>query len=108
MEDEARIPTALWLEAQLRRLNAEGRPHYVVHAGAYASGTVLLKINALDGTCRLLIQQRDINGLLGWANALAEAEPTETKADHYIRRAIARDPDLWVVEVEDRAGKNPF
>ena len=105
---EARLPTALWVEAHLRRLGQEAIPYYIVQKGAYAAGTVLLKINGMENGCRLLIQQRDIEGRLGWMSALKEEILPEAKADDYIRRATARDPDLWVIEVEDRGHANPF
>ena len=107
MSDD-RLPTALWVEVHLRRLGNQGIPYYVLNTGAYAAGTVLLKLNGLENGCALLIQQRDIDGNLGWADALNEETVDEKRADEYIQRAITRDPDLWVIEIEDRARQNPF
>jgi len=108
MEDDARLPTGLWLEAKLREMEAAGVSYYVTNKGAYAGGMVMLKLNGLKGVCRLLIQQRDIDGVLGWIDALDQEQVEEKKADDYIRRSIARDPDVWAIEIEDRAMKNPF
>ncbi len=104
MSDD-RLPTALWIEAHTRRLNAEGIPYYTLHTGAYAAGTVLLKLRD-KGACRLLIQQRDLEGELGWTNATKDETLDDSRADEYIARATARDPDLWVIEIE--APENPF
>lgn len=93
----------------MRRLNAEGVPYYIMQKGAYAGGLVLLKINTLGEGCLLLTQQRDFEtNKLGWANALEQDRVPEPDADAYIQRAVSRDPDLWVIEVEDREGENPF
>ena len=106
--EEARLPTGLWLEAKLREMDAVGVSYYVMNKGAYAGGMVTLKLNGLNGVCRLLTQQRDIDGVLGWVNALDQEEVQELKADDYIRRSIDRDPDLWAIEIEDKAMKNPL
>lgn len=103
-----RLPTALWVDAHLKQLTIEGVPYYVTNTGAYASGTVILKLVASAQDCSLLIQQRDLDGNLGWMNAMKEETMPESKADDYIRRAISRDPDLWVIEIEDRTKRNPF
>lgn len=108
MSDD-RLPTALWVEGHLARLSALGRPYYIIQKGNYASGLVILKINALNETCRLLQQQRNfMTDMLEWAPALKSEEVAEKDADAYIERATARDPDLWVIEVEDPGKQNPF
>ena len=106
--DDARLPTAVWVDAHLRRLNEKGQGHYVAHKGAYSSGMVLLKINLLNGFCDVLVQTRGFEGVLGWMRAVGDAAVAETDADAYIARAVERDPDLWVIEIEDRNGANPF
>jgi hypothetical protein len=103
-----RLPTSLWVEAHLRRLGQEAVSYYIVNKGAYAAGMVLLKLFAPGQGCKVLVQQRDIDGNLGWMNALEHEIVEETKADDYIRRAVLRDPDVWVIEIEDKEMKNPF
>ena len=102
------LPASLWIDANLRRLTAEGIPYYIVNRGNYASGTVLLKINGLSEGCLLLQQQRDIKGELGWMTLFRGQSVPEAEADSHISRAVDRDPDLWVIEVEDREKRNPF
>lgn len=103
-----RLPTHLWIQAHLRICSAEGTPATVMHKGEKMSGMLLLKLNQLDLGCRVLTQMRDIDGKLGWMTALKGELVTEAEADGYIARAVQRDPDLWVVEIENRDGKHPF
>ncbi len=85
-----------------------GRPAYLVKKGEAERGTILLKLNRLEVGCEVWTQVRLIEGELGWMKALNAATVPEREADDYIARAISRDPDLWVVEIEDREGVNPF
>jgi hypothetical protein len=105
---EERLPTELWVQAHLRRLSGEAIPAVLVRRGEAGRGTVLLKLNLLEGGCRILTQARDLEGRLGWLAALAGKLVPEAEADAYIARAVERDPDLWVIEIEDRSGRNPF
>lgn len=107
MEDD-RLPTALWVDAHLRRLSVQGIPYYIVNKGAYGSGTVLLKIVAPGTGCRVLQQQRGLDGVLGWMALFKGAVTAEGEADSYLARAVQRDPDLWVIEIEDKNFANPF
>ena len=57
---------------------------------------------------RVLTQGRDARGKLGWMSALGATPVPGAEAAAYIERAVKRDPDLWVVEVETRDGRHPF
>lgn len=108
MTEDVRLPVSIWIDAHLRRLNERGQGYYILNKGTFSAGALLLKINLLDGFCHVLTQIRDMDGNLGWMNALKEERVAESEADAYIRRAVDRDPDIWAVEIEDREGKNPF
>lgn len=100
--EEQRLPTYLWIDAETRRLSNEGHGVYIAARGDKAGGMVLQKIADMRGACKLLLQQRDLNGKLVWVNALDSDIVEEGVADTYIARAVSRDPDLWVIEIEDK------
>ena len=105
---EARLPTELWVSAGLRRASDEKVPIAVVRRGERQSGTVILKLNQLDRGFRILTQTRDLDGRLTWFPALDGAAIPEAEADAYVERTVARDPDVWVIEIEHREGWHPF
>ncbi len=105
---EERLPTHLWIQAHIRTCSAEGIPATVVHKGERMSGMLLLKLNQFPQGCRVLTQMRDMDGKLGWMPALKGELVPEPEADEYIERAVKRDPDLWVVEIDSRDGSHPF
>lgn len=103
-----RIPTELWVKAHLHRLSAAGVPAFIVRRGDPHGGMVILKVNRLGPGCRVLTQTRDLDGRLCWMPAPGEELLPESEADAYIARQAARDPDIWVVEVEARDGEHGF
>ena len=103
-----RLRTELWVMAHIRLCTATGVPATVAHRGEPNSGTLLLKINRLEHGCRILSQTRDLDGRLAWLVAFDGGLVTEADADGYIQRAVDRDPDLWVIEIEHRDGWHPF
>ena len=105
---EERIPTEIWVTAVMRQCMTKGIPVTVAHKGAPAAGTVMVKIFVQGQGCKLLNQSRDEDGKLGWMDIFEGTLVEERKADDYITRTTKRDPDIWVVEVEDRSGANPF
>lgn len=106
--EDGRLPAELWIKAHMRRCIAENIPATVVHRGEKNSGMLILKINQLAAGVRVISQTRDMEGAIAWMPALGGGLVAEAEADAYIERALKRDPDAWVVEIEDRDGRHPF
>lgn len=105
---EDQLPTALFVSAHIRRFNAEGLSAFVIRKGPESGGTVLVRVSGRERMSKLWSQVRDLDGRLGWLPAVNGEAVPDPDADAYIDRAVRRDPDLWVVEVETPELKNPF
>ena len=102
---EPRIRTALWVQAQLRVCDLANIPFVVRRKGDPDAGTVVLLIRRGPAGFVVLSQTRDELGRLAWMRALGADPVEEAKAEEFIARAIKRDPDVWVIEVEDYRGE---
>lgn len=79
----------------------------VVHKGDANSGTIYLKINRLDGTAEVLSQVRTENGI-AWMSTTGSKGQPEKEADAYLAQQSDFDPDLWIIEIEDKQGRHWF
>jgi hypothetical protein len=105
---EPRLKTSFVVQAALRLSSQQAIPMVVARHGDDDAGTILVKINRLDLGCLVLAQTRTLTGELAWLKATGAEPVKEQEADAYIARQVTRDPDLWVVEIEDRAGRPVF
>jgi len=105
---EARLKTELWVKALIRRCEIEAVPAIVVRRGDKTAGVALVKVNLLDGRAMLYSQARGIEGQRIWlAHGISkEGHWSEAEADAYIDRQVKVDPDVWVIEIEDRQGRH--
>jgi hypothetical protein len=107
-----RLKSAIWVAAYIRRCHLEGAFAVVRRRGAEEAGAIFVKISRLDGTAALFgpapqsafdearpIERRFVSSLAG---GFVE----DVKAEAQIARQREFDPDLWVIEVEDRAGRH--
>jgi len=103
-----RIKAGIWVGAYVRRLNAMAVPALVARRGDADAGAIYIKINTLDGLAFLL--RPAMAGKEGsederfWSPAFAVPRE-EQEVDRYLARQREFDADLWIVEVEDKAGR---
>jgi len=99
-----RLTAEFWVHAYLTRLRLNDIAAFVTSHGDDTSGAVLVKLNTLDGHARAFHRTFDLmTGARKW-DLLAEGP--EPDIDASIRKQRGFDPDLWVIEVEDRAGRH--
>jgi hypothetical protein len=108
-----RLKTGIWVAAYLRRCNVEGAFAAVRRRGAEEAGAVFIIINRLDGTAALYgpapqsafddaqPAERIFVSMMGGDTAVPEAD-----IEARLTREIRFDPDVWIVEVEERAGRH--
>ena len=105
-----RVRTEMWVMAYLRRCQAEGVPVYVGRRGDEAAGAVFICLNRLDGTVALYGPAPA--GLAGteterrWIGLFGGKAVSVADAQVYLGRQWDFDPDVWVLELEDRAGRH--
>jgi hypothetical protein len=102
------VKTALWVQAHLRRCNAMGLAAMLIRRGAEEAGSIYVKINRLDGRVLLIGPApgpaHDHRGERRWVEVIGDGAVTEVEADAYLRRVRSIDPDIWIIEIEDRDG----
>jgi hypothetical protein len=105
-----RVTSGLWVGAYVRRCFAEGAMAAVVRHGADEAGAILVIVDRLDKTV-------DLYGPAP-QSAFADGRPADrlfhllmsrserAQIDARLSDELKFDPDLWVVEVEDRGGRS--
>jgi hypothetical protein len=107
-----RLKTGLWVAAYLRRCHVEGIFAVVRRRGAEEAGAVFVRVSRLDGTSDLFgpAPQSAFEAAEGAARAFTPSLATQSAPDAdveaYLARQLKFDPDAWIVEIEDRAGRN--
>jgi hypothetical protein len=104
MEPAPRLKAGIFVRALIRRAQVAGASAFIVRKGQEEAGAILLKVARLDGTVLVLNQARRGDGGLVWAKVLGDWVD-EAKAAQWCDRQVTFDPDLWIVEIEDREGR---
>jgi hypothetical protein len=98
----------IWVAAYLRRCGVEGVSAVLRRRGAAEAGAIFVKVDHLDGHATLYgpaPQSLAADAPVGvdriFTRAHSGAFIDSGAAEERLKREIAFDPDLWIVEVEN-------
>ncbi len=105
-----RLRSDIFVSALIRRAEVAGAVAMLRRRGAAEAGAIWVKVDRLDGHAALYgpaSQSEEIAPgvarLFSRLHAAEWLEPAEIEAR--LVREIDFDPDLWIVEIEDRQGR---
>jgi len=102
---DVQLDTSIWVYALIRRAQLGGAFATVGRRGDSNGGSVLVKrINRRSGEARLYAEATRGDGERVWMQPVKSTD--EAELDAYVARSVKIDPDLWLVEIEDREGRH--
>lgn len=98
-----RLTSDMWIAAYRKRLELMGIPAFVTAKGDATAGAILIRVSTMNGHGTLFQRNMDVDGKRVWT---VLAEGTDAELSEAEARQRAFDPDLWIIEVEDPAGRH--
>jgi hypothetical protein len=105
-----RLKSAIWVSAYIRRCQVEGAQAVLRRRGNEEAGAIFIKVSRLEGTADLYgpapqsaFDDKPVDRM--FIACLPPGAP-EADAEARLAREMKFDPDLWIIEVEDRAGRH--
>lgn len=106
-----RLKSSIWVAAYLRRCQGVGIFGAVRRRGAEEAGAVFVKVATLDGNAMLYAPAPqtvyDDSRPVERVFTPTSSQPVpEQSVDERLAKEIRFDPDAWIIETEDRAGRH--
>lgn len=101
------LKTEVWASALIRRASIAGAFAGVTRKGDTDAGAVMVKVATMDGKARLYTPARNGEGERIWLDlSSGSLGEVEGDVDAYVRKRADKDPDVWVIEIEDKHGRH--
>ncbi|GEQ97589.1 hypothetical protein JCM17844_12260 [Iodidimonas gelatinilytica] len=101
-----RLKSELWIKAHIRRCQALDLEAFLRHRGDVDAGGILLKINGFNRGSQLLEPTMAMDGGRAWIKSTGPQPVDDRHVEEMIEKRLARDRDLWVLEIEDPHGRH--
>lgn len=105
---EPRLKTEILVHAGFRYCQQMFLTAVLRRRGDADAGALFVKVSRLDGTAAIFTRATSFEGRIEWRRSSGDGWIAEADVEARLEREISFDPDLWIVEVEDPEGRNPF
>jgi hypothetical protein len=106
-----RLKSSIWVAAYLRRCQTEGVFGAVRRRGAEDAGAVFVKTALMNGTAMLYLPAPqtvydDSRPIDRFFVPMSPEPIPEPAVEERLGKEIRFDPDVWIVEIEDKEGRH--
>ena len=105
-----RLRADIFVAALIRRVQSQGAIAMLRRRGAAEAGAIFVRLDRLDGTAALFgpapQSEIDEDGHRRFVRVHKEDWIESQAVEDRLKREIGFDSDLWIVEIEDRAGRD--
>lgn len=105
-----RLKSEVWVKAYLRRCTVNGASGVVARHGDDDAGAIFIKVLRADSMAAVFapapagLDDADIDRR--WVSRFDVGFVPEPEAEMLLKREASFDSDVWVIEIEDREGRN--
>ncbi len=105
-----RIKSEIWVQAYLRGCMSEGIAGYIAARGDAFAGAIFIHIDDLDGSHFLFgpapAGLDEVSDERRWISCFEDQPVSAQQVNDYLQQQKKYDPDLWIVELEDKRGRH--
>ena len=102
------LKSEIWVKAHLRRCFSSGLTAVIVNKGAPEAGAIYVQVTISSQEVRIFSPAPgpayDERGERTWSQPLGSAPVSPDKASEYLARQKSFDPDIWIIDIDDRTG----
>ncbi|HHI82331.1 MAG TPA: DUF1491 family protein [Rhizobiales bacterium] len=103
------LNSGIWARGYVRRCNLAGLSCVIASKGASEAGAIYICITMTGQKGRVLCPAPgpayDENGERNWSCPLGPEPVPLTEIEDYLARQKRFDPDIWIIDVDDKTGE---
>ena len=103
-----RLTTSILVSSALRQAQVSGILAAVLRQGDEQAGTIFVEVEIDSVKSSLYGRQVSFDGDYEWVCLTGEVPVSATDVAERLQKEAARDPDCWIICVQDPKGRNIF